>query len=188
MSRNNYELMIALRFLGKGKGQTVLIILGIAMGVAVQFFLSSLIGGLQISLIDKTVGSAPHISILPADSTPVQLIPGTNTNNDSRKSIYSERTQIISWQQYALDMKADPAVSIVAPTASGAGFIERGGVTVPVVIKGVTAEGLQLYRVKAGIIEGTSDLAGDTALFGRKLAAKLALSAGDKIFLRNNHI
>ena len=37
--------MIALRFLLKGRGQTVLIVLGIAMGVAVQFFLASLIGG-----------------------------------------------------------------------------------------------------------------------------------------------
>jgi lipoprotein-releasing system permease protein len=65
--KNRYEWMIALRFLMKGKGQTLLIVMGIAVGVAVQFFLSSLIGGLQISLIDNTVGSAPHINIFPAD-------------------------------------------------------------------------------------------------------------------------
>ncbi|MEI7903917.1 MAG: FtsX-like permease family protein [Candidatus Firestonebacteria bacterium] len=184
MAKNNYELMIAVRFLKKGRAQTLLIILGIAMGVAVQFFLASLISGLQISLIDKTVGAAPHISVLPADSTPEQLSPGVN--KDSRKPLYSEKSEIIAWQQYAIDLKADPLISLVAPVASGPGFIERGGITVPVVLKGVTAEGLQLYKVKNSIKEGTSELAGDTALFGKKLADKLALSSGDKIFLRNN--
>ena len=41
---------IALRFLKSGKGQTLLIALGISVGVAVQIFIGSLIQGLQISL------------------------------------------------------------------------------------------------------------------------------------------
>ena len=47
---------IALRFLTSGKGQTMLIILGIAVGVSVQIFIGSLIQGLQTNLIDITVG------------------------------------------------------------------------------------------------------------------------------------
>jgi len=54
---------IALRFLKSGKGQTVLIMLGISVGVAVQLFIGSLIQGLQINLIDTTIGNSSHITI-----------------------------------------------------------------------------------------------------------------------------
>lgn len=54
---------IALRFLKSSKGQTILITLGIAIGVSVQLFIGLLIQGLQASLVDKTVGSTSHITI-----------------------------------------------------------------------------------------------------------------------------
>ena len=40
-----------------------MIMIGIAIGVSVQIFIGLLISGLQESLIDKTVGSTPHITI-----------------------------------------------------------------------------------------------------------------------------
>ena len=61
------SLQIALRFLKSGKGQTVLIILGISIGVAVQLFIGSLIQGLQINLIDTTIGSSSQITITPTN-------------------------------------------------------------------------------------------------------------------------
>jgi lipoprotein-releasing system permease protein len=71
MILNKYEFMVAVRFLTNSKLQTLLIMCCVALGVAVQFFLSALIGGLQISLIDKTVGTALHIIGSPADVLPV---------------------------------------------------------------------------------------------------------------------
>lgn len=56
-----FELKVALRFLREGKGQTLFILLGIAIGVAVQVFLGTLITGLQRDLINTTVGSSPHL-------------------------------------------------------------------------------------------------------------------------------
>lgn len=53
---------IAARFLRSNKGQTILILIGIAIGVSVQIFIGSLIDGLQVSLIDKTIGSSSHIT------------------------------------------------------------------------------------------------------------------------------
>ncbi len=44
---------IAIRFLKFSKGQTILITLGIAIGVSVQLFIGLLINGLQTSLVDK---------------------------------------------------------------------------------------------------------------------------------------
>jgi len=185
-AKNQYELMIALRFLFKGKGQTALIILGIAVGVAVQFFLSSLIGGLQINLIDRTVGSAPHINILPADRIAKAVNKG-GTKSDNRKILYEERTEIYSWQQYVNELKKDQRVLYAAPAANGSGFIERGASVVPVLVKGLTApDGLDIYKIRKKTIAGIPELSSDSALLGKGIADRLTLSVGDKFFLRNN--
>ena len=55
---------IAFRFLWTSKGQTILIALGIAVGVSVQVFIGSLIQGLQIDLVDTTIGSRSQITIV----------------------------------------------------------------------------------------------------------------------------
>ncbi|MCX6556447.1 MAG: ABC transporter permease, partial [Candidatus Aminicenantes bacterium] len=185
-NKNHYEWMIALRFLIKGKGQTLLIVLGIAVGVAVQFFLSSLIGGLQTTLIDNTVGSAPHINILPADRI-AKPISNESSKSDTSKVLYEERTEIYSWQQYVNDLEKDPRVLRAAPAANGSGFIEKGVSVVPVFVKGLTApNGLDIYKIKEKIISGIPELASDSALLGRQLADRFTLAVGDKFYLRNN--
>ncbi|NTW91053.1 MAG: ABC transporter permease, partial [Erysipelotrichaceae bacterium] len=62
-----FAFSVAKRFLGYNKGQTIMIMVGIAIGVSVQIFIGLLITGLQESLIDKTVGSTPHITITQED-------------------------------------------------------------------------------------------------------------------------
>jgi lipoprotein-releasing system permease protein len=184
--QNRYEWMIALRFLLKGKGQTLLIVLGIAVGVAVQFFLASLIGGLQISLIDNTVGSAPHILILPADRLAKPLSVG-QAPQDSGRVLYEERTEIHSWPQYVNDLKKDDRITHAAPVANGSGFIERGNSVVPVNVKGLTAEdGLSIYKIRNKTVSGSPGLSSDAALLGKGIADRLTLAVGDKFFFRNN--
>ncbi len=184
--KNRYEWMIALRFLVKGKGQTLLIVLGIAVGVAVQFFLSSLIGGLQINLIDNTVGSAPHITILPADRA-AKPAASAGSASDSGRALHEEWTEIQSWQLYVNDLKQDPRVRRAAPVANGSGFIERGDSVVPVLVKGLTApDGLDIYRIKEKTVAGLPELSSDSALLGRRIAERLTLAVGDKFFMRND--
>jgi lipoprotein-releasing system permease protein len=184
--KNRYEWMIALRFLMKGKGQTLLIVLGIAIGVAVQFFLAALIGGLQISLIDRTVGAAPHITIFPADRI-AKPVSNSSAKSDNSKVLYEERTEIYSWQQYVNDLKRDPRVLYAAPVANGSGFIERGTSIVPVVVKGLTApDGFDIYKIRKKIIAGIPELSSDSALLGKGIADRMTLVVGDKFFLRNN--
>jgi len=58
---------IAKRFLFASKKQTLVIILGIAVGVSVQVFIGALISGLQKSLVDTTIGSQSQITIVKED-------------------------------------------------------------------------------------------------------------------------
>jgi len=57
---------IARRFLWRAKLQSVLIILGIGVGIGTQVFVGSLIASLQASLIDATVGTSAHVTLEPA--------------------------------------------------------------------------------------------------------------------------
>lgn len=63
---NQLSFRIAWRFLKSSKGQTLLILLGITIGVSVQIFIGSLIDGLQKSLVDNTIGRSSHITVEPA--------------------------------------------------------------------------------------------------------------------------
>jgi lipoprotein-releasing system permease protein len=182
-----YEAHIALRFLRKGRGQTVLLLGGIAVGVAVQFFLSALIGGLQLSLIERTVGSAPHIFVLPPDNLPTSVLAEDGLAVDSRRVPYSEMTEVLSWQQYVDFLERVPEVLAVCPVAGGQGFIERGGATETVAVKGIQPEaGARVYNFDKNMKAGRTDLSGDAAIVGWSVADKLRLELGDRFFVRNS--
>lgn len=182
-----YEAHIAFRFLLKGRGQTVLLVVGIAVGVAVQFFLSSLIGGLQMSLIESTVGSAPHLFVLPPDSIPSSALAEDGLTVDSRRVPYSETSEVLSWEVYVDHLKGLPEVTAASPVAGGQGFVERGGASVSVALKGVLAEaGSVVYRFDRNLTAGRPTLGGDAAIVGRSVADKLRLELGDRFFVRNN--
>jgi lipoprotein-releasing system permease protein len=182
-----YETHIAFRFLLKGRGQTLLLLGGIAVGVAVQFFLSALIGGLQASLIERTVGSAPHIYILPPDRLPTSVLAEDGVAVDSRRVPYSEDTEVLSWQTYVDILRNVPGVTAVSPVAGGQGFIERGGATENVAVRGIQAEdGGRVYNLDRNLVTGRADLSGDDAVIGRTVADKLRLDLGDRFFVRSS--
>jgi len=182
-----YEAHIAFRFLRKGRGQTALLLGGIAVGVAVQFFLSSLIGGLQLSLVERTVGSAPHIFVLPPDNLPSSVLAEDGRNVDSRRVPYSTYPEILSWQGYVDFLRGLPEITAVSPVAGGQGSIERGGAIETVAVKGLSPEdGGKVYNLDRNLKAGRAGLTGDEALIGLSIADKLRLEPGDRFFVRNS--
>jgi lipoprotein-releasing system permease protein len=181
-----YELHIAFRFLRKGRGQTVLLLGGIAVGVAVQFFLSSLIGGLQLSLVERTVGSAPHIFVLPPDNLPASVLAGDGRTVDSRRVPYSTYPEILSWQEYVDVLRGIPGVTAASAVAGGQGVIERGGASETVAVKGLQPDGARIYGFDRNLTAGRTGMAGDEAIVGRSVAEKLRLEPGDRFFVRNS--
>jgi lipoprotein-releasing system permease protein len=73
-----YAVKIAIRYLNASKAQTGLLVIGVALGVFVFVFMSALIGGLGVYLVERTVGNIAHISVEAPDRDPVLLVqPGT---------------------------------------------------------------------------------------------------------------
>ncbi|MCX7821257.1 MAG: ABC transporter permease [Brevinematales bacterium] len=179
-----FEWKIAIRFLIKGRFQTIFIILGISIGVAVQFFLSSLIGGLQKSLIERTVGNTAHIIVQPESIIPLSFL--SNELTATKEPVYRKSLEIISWQKYYEYFKSRDGVKVVLPVINGQGFIERGDAIYSTLIKGVQLEEAKIfYKFNKNIISGEAKLAGESSIIGKDLADNLKLKNGDTFYLRN---
>ena len=152
---------IAWRFLTTSRGQTVLIALGIAIGIAVQVFIGSLITGLQQSLLDKTIGRSPHITV------------AGQSRND----------RIAGWQDVVDTMKAQAGVSAVSPAADGSGFLKVGEETYPVLARGFDIEAAEgIYRLSEALVAGKLP-ADDQVLIGKELADEAGLAPGSATVL-----
>ena len=181
-----YEFMIARRFLIKGRIQTLVILIGIAFGVSVQFFLLALIGGLQDDLIERTVGASPHIIVLPADVTPIQTWKPEKEIRETRQPTILEKQEILSWQYYFQYLKNHPGIKAVSPIVEGQGFISRGDASYSIILKGIDqAEGPIIYNLTKNLISGRLELTGNSILLGKTMADKLQLSIGNRIFIQN---
>ena len=65
-----FEGIVALRFLREGRMQTLFIVAGIAIGVAVIVFMSALLNGLQTNFVRRVLSGQAHIQLLPAALKP----------------------------------------------------------------------------------------------------------------------
>lgn len=154
---------IALRFLKSGKGQTILIILGISVGVAVQLFIGSLIQGLQASLIDTTIGSSSHITIVPTNG----------------------KTSIKDWERAMYEAQiSDRNIINISAAADGAATIDYDDDTALVLVRGFKVENAdKIYNFSDGLYEGRLPIKKDEAIIGKDLALKSNTKVNDEITL-----
>ncbi len=152
---------IAWRFLASSRGQTVLIAVGIAIGVSVQVFIGSLIAGLQKSLVDTTIGRSSQVTVLPA-----------------------ARGGLIADADALVDRIAEiDGVSDVSGAADASGFARFDGEAWPVLVRGfdlTAAEGI--YRFSEALISGALPGAGEV-LLGRVLMDEAGIEVGDVVTL-----
>lgn len=152
---------IALRFLKSSKGQTILIALGIAIGVSVQIFIGLLIQGLQTSLVNKTIGSSSQITV-------------TSASDDKWISSWEEDVKVLA--------SADDRIINISAAADVSAFLKYEDKLEPVLVRGfdlVKAEGI--YRFSRSIYEGRLPDADGEIAVGKELKEKLGIKLGDEI-------
>ena len=163
--------------------QTVLILAGVTGGVAVIIFLTTLISQLQVSIIDKTLGSQAHIVIRPPQAVNLTTLPA-----DSTAAIVQPRAQRLR----GIDQSASVAqlaaqtngVLAVSSMVSGAGFAVRADASQSIALMGVDAAAYQrIVRMQKYLLLGTFDVAGANAVVGVELAKDLGVTVGDKLRL-----
>lgn len=180
------EWLVALRFLREGRAQTLLIIAGVGVGVAVIIFLSALISGLQTSLIDQTLGSQAHIVVQPPEEIAQRLrepANGLNVLANVEKRPQRVRS-IVRWQQQLAALRATPGVAAAAPLVSGPAFATRGSASRAVLVRGSDLALFEpIVHLADKLIAGQPALDGADALVGVQLAAELGLQVGDRVRL-----
>ncbi len=181
-----FEWFVALRYLRDGKGQTALILAAVSVGVSVIVFLSALINGLQTSLIDKTLGSQPHVTLRMPRQAPRPLVEPTEAVAIARRvQESSQRLQSIDqWPEVVSTVERVPGVTAVSPSITGAGFAVRSDAKSAVVIRGVEQDRfLAIIDVRKKLVSGRFELGGGDVAIGATLAKDLGVGVGDKIRL-----
>ncbi|MBN1152619.1 MAG: ABC transporter permease [Dehalococcoidia bacterium] len=153
-------LKIAVRFLLSGKGQTALIVGGIAIAISVQVFVGLLIDSLQAGLVDQTVGNSPQVTIRSSE----------------------ENVTISRWEEMVTAVDALSSVRNVGVSASANAFVSKGNDSVPVLCRGLSPTAIdEIYGISAEIYEGGNIQATGEVLIGRTLSEKLGLSVDDRL-------
>jgi lipoprotein-releasing system permease protein len=181
-----FELIVALRYLREGRGQTWLILTGIAVGVGVIVFLSALINGLQASLVERTLGTQAHVVVRPPEEMPRVLTEGGEEVRGLRVQRPPQRVRSITqWQRVVADVESIPGVVAVAPTVAGPAMAVRGQGSSSVAVRGVDPDSYgRIVDLDGRIVEGSADLGSAHALVGTELAADLGLGVGDRVRLQ----
>lgn len=152
---------IATRFLKSNVGQTLLIIIGIAIGVSVQIFIGSLIQGLQKGLIEKTIGNSSQITVS-ADT------------EDGRIKDYEKLTEQIK--------NTDPDIESISVASDHPAFLETGKESQSLLVRGFDLERADaIYHIYDRIVEGTYPTADNEIILGIDLKKEYDLTIGSEV-------
>ncbi len=184
-----FEWRVALRFLREGRMQTVLIIVGVAAGVAVIAYISALINGLQNSTLTKTLGAQAHISVRAPDDvvTPAAALqPGTSVLSQTQPRAQRPRA-VANWQALLALLEKMPNVAGVSPMVSGAGLALRGEAVQSIALMGVELERYdRMIGLRSKVVSGTARLEPGEAIIGRELAQDLGVRVGDRLTVQTS--
>lgn len=178
-----FALIVALRFLREGRMQTVLILGGVAIGVAVVVFITGLVQGLQASLIERTLGSQAHIVIRPPEERTQPVLDRAASDVAARVEARPQRLRSIDqWESLLPAVVSAPGVVAASPMATGAAFAQRGTASKAIALRGVDPDRYRrIVRVHEDMVAGEFRLSGTDGVVGVELARDLGVVVGDRI-------
>jgi lipoprotein-releasing system permease protein len=181
-----FEWTVAQRFLREGGMQTLLIVAGTTIGIAVIVFITGFLGDLQRDLIKRTLGVQAHIVIRPAEEVarPLRDAPAAATALPQVQARVQRLRSVDQWQALLLALEAMPGITAIAPIAAGPGIVTRGDVNKTVTIMGIVpAPYVAVTRFNEKIVAGDLRLDPGDVLIGTDLAKDLGVGLADKVRL-----
>lgn len=180
-------LQLAWRFLREGRTQSLLILAGVTIGIAAFVFVSAIIEGLQVNLLEQTLGSQAHITVEPEEAPPRPLMREAGVEFARRiEPSEPRRRPFDQWQRAVRRVEMTEGVIAVCPKVSGSALAYRGAAEEAVEVIGADATRLRrIVDIPAHLVEGEYRLGGDDALIGTSLADKLGATVGDPLRLQS---
>ena len=163
--------------------QTALIIGGASVGVAVIYFITAVLVGVQADLIKRVTGAQPHIVLKAPDETVAPLL-AARTDAPRVASVQARPQRLVTldgWPVIARQMETTPGVTAVAAVASGAALARKGDATRAIVLVGTDLDRYQrVVRLDDKLTQGVLRLEASDALMGIELAKDLGAVLGDR--------
>lgn len=154
---------IATRFLRSNLGQTLLIVVGISIGVSVQIFIGSLIQGLQKGLVEKTIGASSQITI-------------TADTEDGTIHNYKGVVDVVR--------NADDRIEKISVASDYPAFLKIKEESQSLLVRGFEFdEADAIYNIYDRIKEGTYPRSSKEITLGVDLKEEYGLSLGDDIMI-----
>ncbi len=180
-----FERRVASRFMIEGRTQSLLILVGVAAGVAVIAYISALMASVQLNLIDKTLGAQAHVTLSALEDvvTPARLQAPSDINilTDTQPRAQRPRSPE-NWRLLIPLLEAVPGVAAVSPIVTAGGLAVRGEVSKAIAISGVDLIRYdRIVRLRSKIVSGDARLGPGEGMIGRDLAQDLGVRVGDRL-------
>lgn len=179
------DWVVAIAFLRDGRGQTLLITVGVAIGVAVIVFVTALIEGLQANVIERTLGTQAHIRLSqPDEMNRVAPMPAGILHVVLEDQRAQRLRSIQNWQELIVALDQRTELTVVSPMVSGPALAQRGAAVESVALVGIDwPRYQQLLPLQDYLVAGQLRIGADDVLIGSQLAQELGVSVGGKIRL-----
>jgi lipoprotein-releasing system permease protein len=179
-----FEFSVAVRFLKEGRFQSLLIVVGVAAGVAVVAYISALVSGLQANTLNKTLGAQAHIVVSPLEEKvqPAWAVPPEQARFADTQARSQRLRTIGNWPAVEAALQARAGVSAVSPMVSGPALARRGEATRSVALSGVELDRYdRIVSLREKLVAGSFRMGPGEALIGKTLAEDLGVRVGDRI-------
>lgn len=186
-----FESRVAWRFLREGRMQTVLIVVGVAAGVAVIAYISALISGLQGNTLAKTLGAQAHVSIsAPEDVvTPAMAVPADQRSITDTQPRAQRLRSVANWQAVLPLLESHAGVAAVSPMVSGSGLALRGEASQAIALLGVELDRYdRIVGLRSKVVAGEARLEPGEAILGSELAHDLGVRPGDRFTVQTGSV
>jgi len=179
-----FEAWVAFRFLREGLIQTIFILVGVSIGVAVVLFMSAMLNALQANFVKRVLTGQAHIQLLPPKEVVRPL--HEHFNETVQGTIVQAPLQrlksIDQWQGMVTEIRSMAGVSVVSPVVSGSALVIRGDASRAVTIMGVEpALYFKIVPLPEKIVQGAAEVAVNELLIGTELASDLGVAPGEKL-------
>jgi lipoprotein-releasing system permease protein len=180
-----FEWIAAVRFLREGRMQTLFIVTGVSIGVAVIVFMAAMLAGLEANFITRVLTSQPQIQLIPPNQLARPQHYDAGVFEDAAIQFPTQRVlPIVEWQKVRDRMAAMPEVVDVSPTVSGSVLAARGDANRAVSLSGVDpATYFNIVHMQQYIVSGAATLTSEDIILGTVLAQDLGATVGDKLNL-----
>jgi lipoprotein-releasing system permease protein len=179
-----FEWIAAVRFLREGRMQSLFIITGVAIGVAVIVFMSALLAGMQANIFRRVLTSQPHITLeRPKQIARPQHADATGLWVIATVQKPSQRlTSVDQWQKVRDEARQRPDVTAVSPTVTGPAFVIRGDASQAISLIGIDPDQYtKIVPLPDKIVAGSFRMTNNDMLVGTQLADDLGVTLGDKL-------